>query len=144
MEVPFHWLPAFMPKRLLLERPVASRGTWVPQLVSSAACAMRLRGSTPSCWPACRAAGQRSLMKLSWACGEGAALATEEAVSWKYRRAAFARAGRGRLSAPAAEPAPSGGRTPEAESVARRERLPGAAAPLVPPAVCLALGASAP
>src|SRR5947209_707813 len=54
-----------MPKRLLLDWPLASCGTWVPQFVSRAACAMRLRGSMPSCCPASWAAGHRSLMKLA-------------------------------------------------------------------------------
>src|SRR5690348_5774207 len=59
-----------MPKRLLLDWPLSSCGTLVPQFVSSAACAMRLRGSIPSCRPASWAAGHMSLMKLAFVSGE--------------------------------------------------------------------------
>src|SRR2546423_422451 len=61
---------ALMPNRLLLRRPVASWGMFRPQLVSSAAWAMRWRGSMPSSCPACWAWGQRSWTKLVLAASE--------------------------------------------------------------------------
>src|SRR5690242_16555797 len=62
-ESPLQLAPALLPKRLLLEAPLALRGTLLPQLVSSAACAMRLTGCTPSCCAACWACGHTWLTK---------------------------------------------------------------------------------
>src|ERR1700730_15735014 len=61
---------ALIPNRLLLQRPAESCGMFRPQLVSSAACAIRWRGSTPRRWPASRACGQRACTKFVFAASE--------------------------------------------------------------------------
>src|ERR1700716_2865171 len=61
---------ALIPNRLLLLLPAESCGMFRPQLVSSAACAIRWRGSTPSSCPACCACGHRSWTKLVFAASE--------------------------------------------------------------------------